>query len=103
MNATTEDIVEKYARLKKQISELENELDTVKDEVFSLVNQSGGELERDDYVFKCTKRPKYKHSDVYEHKNTELKELKKNEIKEGVATIESYSEFITFRLKKPKT
>jgi len=94
--------IELYAWIKQQISVLEDELDAVKDTVFELVEKDGGELEKDDFVFKCTKRPKYKHSDAYGQKNDELKALKKSEIENGVATIDGYSEFVTFRIKKPK-
>lgn len=96
------DPVELYAWLKQQISELEAELNEVKDAVFSIVDQDGGALERDDFVLKCTKRPKYKFSEVYDQKNEELKSLKKSEIENGVATIDGYSQFVTFRAKKPK-
>ncbi len=94
--------VELYAWLKQQISELESELDAVKDEVFAIVDQDGGELERDNGVFKCSKRPKYKFSEVYDQKNEELKSLKKSEIENGVATIDGYSQYVTFRVKKAK-
>ena len=60
MNEKPEDPVERYVWLKQQISELETELDAVKDEVFSIVDGDGGELEKDNFVIKCTKRPKYK-------------------------------------------
>ena len=91
-----------YAWLKKQISDLEKELDGVKDTVFELVDKDGGELEQDDFVFKCTKRPKYKFSESYDQKNEELKALKKSEIDNGVAVIDGYSQFVTFRAKKAK-
>jgi hypothetical protein len=94
--------IELYAWLKQQISALETELDAVKDEVFELVDKDGGELERDDCVFKCTKRPKYKYSATYDQKNEELKALKKSEVENGVATIDGYSQYVTFRVKKKK-
>ena len=94
--------VELYAWLKQQISELETELNAVKDQVFEIVDKDGGELEKDNFVFKCTKRPKYKFSESYDQKNEELKSLKKSEIENGVATIDGYSQFVTFRVKKSK-
>lgn len=94
--------VELYAWLKKQITELENELDQVKDQVFEIVDKDGGERETDEFVAKCTKRPKYKYSESYDQKNEELKALKKSEIENGVATIDGYSQFVTFRFKKKK-
>jgi len=94
--------IELYAWLKQQISDLEKELDDVKDEVFELVDKDGGEMERDDFTLKCTKRPKYKFSEAYDQKNEELKALKKSEIENGVAVIDGYSQFVTLRPKKEK-
>ena len=94
--------IELYAWLKQHISELEKELDNVKDEVFELVDKDGGEMERDDFTLKCTKRPKYKFSEAYDQKNEELKALKKSEIENGVAVIDGYSQFVTLRAKKEK-
>ncbi len=102
MNEKPTEPIELYAWLKLQISALEGELDAVKDQVFELVNKDGGELDKDDFVLKCTKRPKYKHSPDFDQKNEELKALKKSEIENGIATIDSYSQFVTFRVKKPK-
>ncbi|MEM7784726.1 MAG: hypothetical protein AAF623_15355 [Planctomycetota bacterium] len=94
--------IQLYAWLKEQISQLEKELEAVKDEVFQIVDKDGGELEKEGFVFKCNKRPKYKFSSTYEQKNDELKALKKEEIENGTATIDGYSEFVTFRVKKKK-
>lgn len=92
--------VELYAWLKQEISKLEKELDSMKDGIFKAVDEKGGELEHGDYVFKTQKRPRYKFSDDYEAKNTQLKEQKKKEIEDGIASIDSYSEFVTVREKK---
>ena len=96
------DPIELYGWLKQQISELEKELDEVKDEVYALVKEDGGEVERETFIAKCTKRPKYKFSADYNQKSDELKLLKKTEIDDGIATIDGYSEFVTFRFKKSK-
>ena len=102
MSDKPSDPIELYAWLKQQISALEDELDGVKDQVFELVEKDGGETERDDFVMKCTKRPKYKYSETYDQKNDELKALKKSEIENGVAVIDGYSQYVTFRNKKKK-
>ena len=94
--------LELYAWLKQQISLLEKELDGIKDDVFEIVEKEGGETEKDNFVMKCTKRPKYKFSETYDQKNDELKTLKKEEIENGTATIDGYSQFVTFRVKKEK-
>lgn len=95
-----EDPVELYAWLKQEIAALEQELDELKEGVFSAVDQTGGVVEKDDYVVRTQKRPKYKFSEHYDQKNDELKQLKKTEIAEGIATIEGYSTFVTVKFRK---
>ena len=91
---------ERYVELKREISKLENELDELKESIFKAVDTAGGEVVADNYVLKTQKRLKYKYSDDYEAKNKELKELKKAEVKNGIAVIEGYSEFVTLKFKE---
>lgn len=91
--------LERYARLKQEISSLEKELDELKAEVFQSVDVAGGEFDHGDFVLKTQKRPKYKFSEEYESKNKELKDLKKAEIENGTATVDGYSEFVTVKFK----
>ena len=93
--------IELYAWLKQQISSLETELDELKETVFEQVDATGGTVEKDGYVLRSQKRPKYKFSNTYEKKNDELKELKKSEIDTGVAKIDGYSTFVTVKFQKP--
>lgn len=91
--------LKRYVEIKQEIGKLEDELDLIKEKVFSAVDNAGGEIKDDAYVLKTQKRPKYKFSDEYEAKNKELKALKKDEIDSGVATIDGYSEFVTVKIK----
>ncbi|MDB4778213.1 hypothetical protein OAG68_02030 [bacterium] len=91
--------LERYVELKREISQLEKELDELKEAIFRTVDGAGGEVAEDKFVLKTQKRPKYKFSDSYEAKNKELKDLKKAEISNGVATIDGYSEFVTVKFK----
>ena len=101
MNRPT-DAVELYAWLKQEISSLEKELDNIKDDVFKTVDSAGGEADRGSFVIRSYKRPKYKHSEEYDKKNSELKELRAKEIEDGVATVDSYTEFVKINFKKVK-
>jgi len=92
--------LERYVELKREISKLETELDTLKESIFQAVDTAGGEVAAEGYVLKTQKRPKYKYSDEYEAKNKDLKELKKEEVKNGTAVIEGYSEFVTLKFKE---
>ena len=91
--------LERYVELKREISKLETELDALKDSIFATVDTAGGEIAEEGYVLKTQKRPKYKFSEAYETKNKELKDLKKEEVKNGTAVIDGYSEFVTLKLK----
>lgn len=96
------DPIELYAWLKQEISALETELNELKESVFDAVDKTGGTVEKDGYVLRSQKRPKYKFSTAFDEKNDELKMLKKLEIESGVATIEGYSTFVTVKFKKPE-
>ena len=91
--------LERYVELKREISKLEKEMDELKESIFKTVDGAGGEVASDTYVLKSQKRPKYKYSDEYESKNKELKALKKTEVENGTAVIDSYSEFVTLKFK----
>ncbi len=91
--------LERYVELKREISQLEKELDELKEAIFQTVDDAGGEVAEDKFVLKIQKRPKYKFSDDYETRNKELKDLKKAEIANGVAAIDGYSEFVTVKFK----
>lgn len=91
--------LQRYVEIKREISQLEKELDQLKTTIFQAVDGAGGEVAEEKFVLKTQKRPKYKFSSDYETKNQELKELKKSEIANGVATIDGYSEFVTVKFK----
>ena len=95
----SDNALSRYVEIKKEIDKLEEELDLLKDKVFTAVDEAGGEIKDDAFVMKTQKRPKYKFSDEYDAKNKELKALKKDEIESGVATIDGYSQFVTLKLK----
>ena len=59
-------------------------------------------MENDAFVLSSQKRPRYKYSADYEKKNDELKALKKQEIEDGIATIDGYSEFVTVKFREPE-
>ncbi len=94
--------IERYIELKQQISALEKELDALKEKVFADVDGKGGEIDEEKFVIRSYKSPRYKFSDAYEKKNTEVKELRKKEIEDGIATVESHSEFVKLTFKKEK-
>jgi hypothetical protein len=96
------DPIELYAWLKQEVSKLEDEMDDLKEEVFKAVDGQGEEVDKGSFVIRSYKRPKYKFSDEYNSKNTELKSLRAAEIDNGTASIDGYSEFVKINFKKAK-
>ncbi len=90
----------RYVEIKQQIAALEEELDSLKEGVFTEVDARGGEIANESFVIRSYKQPKYRFSQTYEAKNNELKEMKKQEIDDGTAVIDGYSEFVKLNLKK---
>ena len=96
------DPIELYAWLKQEVSKLEDEMDAIKEDVFKTVDGQGEEIEKDGFVIRSYKRPKYKHSDEYNNKNSELKALRAAEVENGTATIDGYTEYVKINFKKEK-
>lgn len=93
-------VLDRYIELKQQIDKLDDELDGIKDKVFTIVDAAkDNKIESDKYTLKSTRRVKYKFSDEYEAKNKELKALKKSEIEDKIATEDGFSEYVTCKLK----
>ena len=78
--------IQQYIDLKKQIDELEEKLDLIKDDVLTIAKESDDRIEGDNFVIRRVTREKYSFSDEYEARSRELKELRKHEIKEKIAT-----------------
>ena len=94
------DPVELYAWLKQEISKLEDEMDQIKDEVFKTVDGQGEEIDKGNFVIRSYKRAKYKFSDDYNNKNSELKALRAAEIDNGTAVVDGYTEYVRINFKK---
>ena len=97
------DSVKRYIEIKRQITELEKEMDDLKDSVFAAVDKKGGEVEEGAFVIRSYKKPKYKFSEKYEKKNNELKQLRQSEIDRGDAKVDGYSEYVVVRTKSEKS
>lgn len=99
MSDSMADAIARYAEIKRQISELESELEAIKESVLLAVQAEGGQAAREQFVIQVNQRPKYKFSADYDQKNAELKTLRKAEIENGIATLEGNTEFVTIRFK----
>lgn len=94
------DPIELYAWLKQEVSKLEDEMDQIKDTVLKEVVAQGDEVDKENFVIRSYKRPKYKFSDDYNTKNDELKKLRAEEIDKGTAVVDGYSEYVKINFKK---
>ena len=94
------DPIELYAFLKQEVSKLEDEMDSLKEEVFKAVDGQGEEVDKGTFVIRSYKRPKYKYSDDYNKKNDELKALRASEVKDGTAVVDGYTEYVKINFKK---
>ena len=96
------DPIELYAWLKQEVSKLEDEMDAIKEEVFKAVDSQGEEVDKGTFVIRSYKRPKYKYSDEYNTRNSELKSLRAAEVESGTAVIDGYTEYVKINFKKQK-
>ena len=53
-------------------------------------------------MIRSYKRPKYKYSDEYNTRNSELKSLRAAEVESGTAVIDGYTEYVKINFKKQK-
>jgi len=100
MSDTIELKIERFAAIKSEIKKLEAEMETLEADVLAHIIETGGEHKTDAYTIKTRKRAKYKYSETYNKLNDELKALKKKEVKDGIATISGYSEYMTIKIKE---
>lgn len=96
------DPIELYAWLKQEVSKLEDEMDGIKEEVFKAVDSQGEEVEKEGFVIRSYKRPKYKYSEQYNTKNGELKAMRAAEVENGTAVVDGYTEYVKINFKKVK-
>lgn len=94
------DPIELYAWLKQEVSKLEDEMDAIKEDVFKAVDSQGEEVDKGNFIIRSYKRPKYKFSEDYDRKNSELKALRAAEIDNGTAVVDGYSEYVKINFRK---
>ncbi len=95
MNTET---LKEYESLKLKIKTLEAQLAVIEPDVKEMLANCGADqIETDKGKFYFTMRKSWKYSDVVKTKEVEVKELKKEEEKTGVATFEE-SKSLTYRV-----
>ncbi len=92
-----QEVFSRYAQIKKQIAELEDQLDELKPEItveLKILPDSVAKLPFG--VFNLQRRAKWTYSDVVGQLDQQLKARQKEEQEDGIASAE-YTEFIQFK------
>ncbi|MBN1854703.1 MAG: hypothetical protein JW829_18370 [Pirellulales bacterium] len=107
MNEITEKneaLLTKYVELKRTMRNLETEIEALNDVIYSQIEAMGGKLTGPDYAIFCSQRLHYRFSATYQKRQEEmdrlqkqLKELEEQEIRTGVAEVESTTNIVSVR------
>ena len=90
--------LDKYVELKRQIDELQKQLDDVKDEALKSVKDAGGKVEGDVATASCRSRVSWDYTTAVGELQDKVKALKKEEEKSGAAT-KKESEYLVLKFK----
>ncbi len=102
--AENETLLAEYVELKRTIRKLEAKIKALKSVIYSQVEEAGGKLAGPDYTISSRQRVNYRFSETHqqqqstiEHLRAQLEQLEAQEIRSGVAEIESYTSIVTVR------
>ena len=91
-------LLEHYLTLQAQIDALQAQRDEMRDEIFELL--SDVPVTHSGFTFSKAKRVSYTHPQAVKVQEKALKEAKKLEIEQGIATATKETEFLTVRKAK---
>jgi VCBS repeat-containing protein len=92
-----QEIFARYADIKKQIAELEDQLEELKPEVTAELKELPNNSAKLPFgVFNLQKRAKWTYSETIQQLDQQLKAGKKEEEQNGIATAE-YTEYVMFK------
>ena len=99
MNEHTQ-YIERYIAIRKQIAALEAEIETLKPALVARIHEVGDRLQFGGYVFRSQVSRTWNYSDAVAGLQTQLRDTKRNEIEQGVATVKKETPFVTMTLLK---
>ncbi len=94
--------IERYIQLRRQMTELETELEELKPHVVEHVHQVGDKLEFGDYILRSQVTKSWAYTSEVNTLQKQLTERKREEVAEGKAQLKKGSRFVIMTpLKKP--
>ena len=97
-------LLAKYVELKRTVRELESEIESLNETIFSEIENAGGKLTGPGYTISSRQRTNYRFSETHVRKQADidtlreqLKQLEQQEISQGVAVVESQTNIVTVR------
>jgi len=87
--------LQRYIELRKQIAELEAELEALKPTLTAFVHEAGDKVRCGDFVFRTSVSRSWDYSDVVAELQTQLRDKKRDEVERGIATLKKETRFVT--------
>ena len=96
-------LFEKYAELHRQAKEIEKQLEEMKPAIVEAIDRLGGKYHIDNCNFSVQERKSYEYSIKVVNLESDLKLLKMNEERTGVAQLSKVNRFPVCRIQKKET
>jgi hypothetical protein len=92
-------MIMRYREIKQMISLFEQELEDLRPNIVTVIEENGGKIEQQNYTASITSRRNWEFSKTVQGMEDHIKKLKKQEQDSGTATVKSVSMFPTIRFK----
>ena len=86
--------LERYVELRKQIAELEAELEALKPTLTDFVHDAGDKVRCGDFVFRTSVSRSWDYSADVASLQTQLRDKKREEVERGIATLKKETRFV---------
>jgi len=87
--------LERIIELRQQISALEDELDELKSTLTPYVHEQGDKVACGDFVFRTSISRSWNYSETVAELQTQLRDKKREEVEQGIATIKKETRFLS--------
>ena len=95
--------IQRYIDLRKQIEDLEAQLEELKPNIVDQVHQHGDKIEIGDYVLRSQVSRSWTYTDAVDELQKQLTEKKRQEVAEGAAQLKKESRFVVMLPAKKST
>jgi hypothetical protein len=87
--------LQRFIELRKQLAEIEAELEALKPTLAAFVHDSGDKVRCGDFVFRTNVSRSWGYSETVAALQTQLRDKKREEVEQGVATLKNETRFVT--------